>query len=40
MAQITLLITRRYAVLLSAAMLAALPLSFFFLKALLDGVYK
>ncbi len=39
-AQISLLITQRYALLLSAALLFGLPLSYFFLKALLDGVYK
>ncbi len=39
-AQISLLITRRYVILVSAAMLLALPLSYVFLKALLDGVYR
>ena len=39
-AQISLLITQRYIWLLSAALILGLPLSYFFLKALLDGVYK
>ncbi len=39
-AQISRLITRRYALLLSASMILGLPISYLFLKALLDGVYK
>ncbi|MFC2142204.1 ABC transporter permease [Acidobacteriota bacterium] len=38
--QISALVTKRYVILLSAAMFLALPLSYFFLKALLDGVYR
>jgi putative ABC transport system permease protein len=39
-AQISVLVTKRYAILLSAALFLALPLSYFFLKVLLDAVYR
>jgi ABC-type antimicrobial peptide transport system permease subunit len=38
--QIAHLITKRFALLLTASILIALPGGYFFLNALLDGVYK
>jgi len=38
--QLSLLITRKYLFLLSAAILLALPLTYFVLKGILDGVYR